>query len=127
MAIEVRRTYKYRLYTSKRDKHLIQAIDIAGIIWNHCVALQRRYYALTGEYITQGQLKRHIAKLRRQSRQYAYWQVLGSQAVQEVTERLDRASGGGSNGGRRGGRSLSSGARYVWGSGSPKQRHKAHV
>ena len=37
--MEIRRTYKYRLYTSKRDKHLHQQIDVAGIIWNHALAV----------------------------------------------------------------------------------------
>jgi putative transposase len=89
--MEIRRTYKYRLYRSKRDKHLYDQINIAGIIWNHGVALQRRYYRLTGKYIAAGELKAHIAKLRRSAPKYAYWQKLGSQSVQDVIERLDRA------------------------------------
>jgi hypothetical protein len=50
--MKIRRTYKYWLYTSKRDKHLHQQIDMAGIIWNHALALQKRYYRLTGKYIS---------------------------------------------------------------------------
>ncbi|MEO1166191.1 MAG: helix-turn-helix domain-containing protein, partial [Chloroflexota bacterium] len=43
--VPIHQTYKYRLYRcDKRDKHLHQMIDIAGIIWNHCLALQKRYY-----------------------------------------------------------------------------------
>ena len=46
--IEVHRTFKYRMYQNRKtEKRLFQTIDIAGIIWNHCVALQRRYYRLT--------------------------------------------------------------------------------
>lgn len=63
--IEVRRTYKYRLYRcDKRDKHLHRQITVAGTIWNHALVLQKRYYRLTGNYITVGVLKAHIAKLR---------------------------------------------------------------
>ncbi|MEO0598524.1 MAG: helix-turn-helix domain-containing protein, partial [Chloroflexota bacterium] len=37
--VPIHQTYKYRLYRcDKRDKHLHQMIDIAGIIWNHCLA-----------------------------------------------------------------------------------------
>ena len=39
----VRKTFKYRLYHNRRNKLLHQRIDIAGLIWNHMVALQRRY------------------------------------------------------------------------------------
>jgi len=86
----VRRTYKYRLYTSKRDKHLHQQINIAGTIWNHALALQKRTYRLTGKYVHQNQLKGHIARMRRTNR-FGHWQQVGSQAVQDVVERLDKA------------------------------------
>jgi putative transposase len=52
--MKVRRTYKYRLYTSKRDKDLHQQIDVAGIIWNHALAVQKRTYRLTGKNILNG-------------------------------------------------------------------------
>ena len=88
--MEIRRTYKYRLYTSKRDKHLHQQIDVAGIIWNHALAVQKRYYRLTGKYVGKFRLITHIGKMRRTER-FGYWQLVGSQAVQEVVERLDKA------------------------------------
>ena len=56
MLIIIRRTFKYRLYKNRRNKHLHREIDVAGMIWNHCVALQRRYYRLTGEYINKDTL-----------------------------------------------------------------------
>ncbi len=91
MITQVRKTYKYRLYRNdKRDKHLHNAINIAGIIWNHCIALQRHYYRLYGGYISKYRLQKHIAKLRK-SRRYNYWQTVGSQAVQEIVERLDKS------------------------------------
>jgi putative transposase len=87
--MKIRRTYKYRLYTSKRDKYLHQQIDVAGIIWNHALAVQRRTYRLTGKYISKYRLMRHLAKLRRTER-FGYWQLVGSQAVQDIVERLDK-------------------------------------
>ena len=89
--MEIRRSYKYRMYRTSRNKGLYQTINIAGIIWNHSIALQRRYYRLTGESINQAQLKSHLAKLRRSSPKYNYWQKVGSQSVQDVVERLDKA------------------------------------
>ena len=83
MYIEVRRTYKFRVYRNdKRDGHLHQQINVAGLIWNHALALQRRYYRLTGKYIGLGRIQKHIAKLRMKTQRYAFWQVLGSQAGQ---------------------------------------------
>lgn len=88
--MEVRRTYKYRLYRSdKRDQHLHQQINIAGSVWNHALALHKRYYGLTGKYIPLAILKSHLAKLRRETVRYAFWKALGSQSIQDVLERLD--------------------------------------
>lgn len=88
--VKIRRTYKYRLYASKRDKRLHQQIDVAGNIWNHALAVQKRYHRLTGKYINKHRLMSHIARMRRTER-FGYWQLVGSQAVQDVVERLDKA------------------------------------
>jgi putative transposase len=87
--ITIRKTFKYRLYKNRRNKQLHRAIDVSGIIWNHCVALQRRYYRLTGKYINQYRLMAHVAKLRMRTKRFAYWKLVGSQAVQNIVERLD--------------------------------------
>jgi putative transposase len=89
--LEIRKTYKYRLYTSKHDTHLHDQLNIAGIIWNHITALQRRYYKLFGKHISDNRMQKHIAKLRMQIKKYAYWRKLGSQAVQEICQRHEAA------------------------------------
>lgn len=89
--MQIRRTYKYRMYRSGRNKRLSQIIDIAGLIWNHSIALQHRYYRLTGKYISLGRLKKHLAKLRMRTQRFTHWKLLGSQAVQDVVERLDKS------------------------------------
>ena len=43
------KTYKFKLYQSKKNKRLSDRLELAGSIWNHCVALHRRYYKLTGK------------------------------------------------------------------------------
>ena len=43
------KTYKFKLYQAKKNKHLSDRLEIAGSIWNHCIALHRRYYKLTGK------------------------------------------------------------------------------
>ena len=86
----VRKTLKYRMYNSKRNKHLVNQIDISGIIWNHMIALQRKYYRLTGKYIGQSRMQRHLLKLHKTER-FTYWQEVGSQAVQQLAERHHKA------------------------------------
>ena len=85
--VEVQKAYKYRLYRSKRDRRLHDQINIAGIIWNHITALQRRYYRLTGKHISEGRLKMHISKLRMKRKRFEYWRKVGSQVVQDIIER----------------------------------------
>ena len=56
----------------------------AQFVWNHCLALQKRYYRIFGKYINANRLKTHFAKRIKMGR-------LHSQTVQEVIERLDTA------------------------------------
>lgn len=87
--MRIRKTLKYRLYSNRRNRRLVQQIDMAGIIWNHITALQRRYYRMHGGYIHKYRMMKHIAKLRNGRR--SEWKLLGSQAVQQIVERHDAA------------------------------------
>ena len=40
----VMKAYKYKLYNSKKNKYLVQQIEIASEIWNFCIAMRRMYY-----------------------------------------------------------------------------------
>ena len=84
------RTYVYKLYNSKRNKELHRKINIAGIIYNHCIALHKRYYHLFGKSLNLYQLQKHITKLKKMAR-HAFWKELGSQAIQDIAERIDKA------------------------------------
>ncbi len=89
--ITVRKTYQYRLYRcDKRDRRLHHKIFVASRVWNHFIALQRRYYRLTGKYISLKRMNNHVLKLRRTNR-FALWQDLHSQACQDVCRRVDDA------------------------------------
>ncbi len=84
------RTYKFKLYRSKKNKHLHQQIDIAGLIYNHCIALHRRYYRLFGKGINKFQLMKHLTKSKKFDR-FSHWNLVGSQAIQDIVERIDKA------------------------------------
>lgn len=88
--MQVRMTYKYKLYNSKQNRHLDHAIDIAAEIWNHCIALHRRYYRMYGKFLSANRLKVFLAKLKKRDK-YAHWKQLGSQAIQDIPERINRS------------------------------------
>ena len=82
------KTYQFKLYQHKRNKHLHSAINAASHIYNHCIALHKRYYRLFGKHLNKNKLMKHIAKLRNKNE---YWLLVGSQAVQDIVQRIDRA------------------------------------
>jgi putative transposase len=89
--VEVRKTYKYRLYRcDKKDKALRHMLFVASTAWNHFIALQRRYHRLTGKYISLNAMNKHVLKLRK-TKWFALWQDLHSQACQDVCRRVDDA------------------------------------
>jgi putative transposase len=45
----MRKTFKFKLFKPKNNKLLNQRINIAAGVWNHCVALHKRYYRLFGK------------------------------------------------------------------------------
>ena len=82
------KTLKFKLYNHKRNKYLKRAINAAGVIYNHAIALHRRYYRMWGKHLNCAKLQKHIAKLRKRN---SFWQLVGSQAVQDICQRIDKA------------------------------------
>lgn len=76
--------YKYKLYRTDNTKHLDRMLREACFVWNHALALQKRYYRLYGKYIGANRMQKHSAK--RISRN-----LLHSQTVQEILQRLNTA------------------------------------
>lgn len=83
------KTYCFKLYRSKKNKKLHRSIDIAGQIYNHLIALHRRYYRLYGKHLNVNKLMKHITKLKKQKR-FVFWNQLGSQAIQDIAQRIER-------------------------------------
>ncbi|HLP89866.1 MAG TPA: transposase [Nostocaceae cyanobacterium] len=82
------KTLKFKLYEHKRNRYLKRMINIAGVIYNHCIALHRRYYRMWGKHLSSTKLQCHIAKLRNRN---PSWQSVGSQAVQDICQRIEKA------------------------------------
>lgn len=87
---KVIKTYKYKLYNNKKNKVLNEKINIAGHIWNYCIAANRTYYRLYKKSLPLYDLQKHITKLKKKNK-YSYWAQLDAQAVQDVAERVDRS------------------------------------
>ncbi len=63
-------------------------INASGVIYNHCIALHKRYYRMWGKHLNCAKLQAHIAKLRKRN---PFWQSVGSQAVQDICQRIEKA------------------------------------
>jgi putative transposase len=77
-------SYKYKLYRTKNNKHFDNMLRESCFVWNHALALQKRYYALYGKYVSAAKMQKHFAK--RKIRTY-----LHSQSAQEILQRLDKS------------------------------------
>lgn len=75
-------TFEYNIYTSDRNKYLDLMLGEASFVWNHALALQKRYHALFGGYIDVVRLQKHFSRRISRCR-------LGAQTVQEILQRLD--------------------------------------
>ena len=83
------KTYKFKLYNNKKNKHLDDGINIAASVWNHCITMHRRYYKMYGKHLSANKLMKHITKVKKT--RHPEWQALGSQAIQDVVQRVDRS------------------------------------
>ena len=77
--------YKYKLYTTKRTKHLDAMLREASWVWNHALALQKRYYRMFGKYINVTRMQQKWVKW------YGKSIRLHSQTVQEILQRQDKS------------------------------------
>jgi putative transposase len=82
------RTLKFKLYNHRRNRFLKRSINAAGVIYNHCIALHQRYYRMFKKHLHCAKLQAHIAKLRKRNE---FWQLVGSQAVQDICQRIEKA------------------------------------
>lgn len=78
--------YKYRLYVNKHTEELSQLVTTSTFVWNHIIALYRRFYKLYKASPSCTQMQKHIAKLAKNN---PYWNKMGSQSLQEICQRVD--------------------------------------
>ena len=83
------KTFKFKLFHAKRNKKLHIKINLACLMYNHCIALHKRYWHLYHKSLNLYILQKHITKLKKIKR-FNYLKELNSQTVQDITERIDR-------------------------------------
>lgn len=83
------KAFKYKLYANKRNRHLRQDINLAAEIYNHCIALHKRYYRRYDKYLNKYRLQKHLTRLKGRLK-YKHWNRLNSQAIQDITDRIHK-------------------------------------
>lgn len=84
------RVFKFKLCRSRQQVLLADSIGDYASIWNHFIALHRRYFRLTGRYPSYVRMARHLTQLKK-TRRFRWWKRLDAQACQDVLERIDRS------------------------------------
>lgn len=84
------RTFVFKAYASKRNRKLHRQIDIASSIWNHCIALHKRYYRRFGKHLNQFQLMKHLTKIKKTQR-FSFWKDFNASSSQEIVQRIEKA------------------------------------
>ncbi|MBQ6975215.1 MAG: transposase, partial [Selenomonadaceae bacterium] len=84
------KTFRFKLYKSERNEKLHKQINAAGLIYSHCIALHKRYFKILGKYLNKNKLQKHLVKLKKKDK-FSYIKEIGSQAVQNITDRIDSA------------------------------------
>ena len=83
------KTYKLKLYHSKKNKKIQHQLWIACKVYNHCIALHKRYWKIFHKYLNKYKLQKHLAKLKKLEK-FVYWKELPSHAIQDITDRIDK-------------------------------------
>lgn len=75
-------SFEYNIYRSKNTVWIDRMLSECCFVWNHALALQKRYYRMYGKFISLGEIKKHFAKRIKRN-------LLHGHTVQEILERLD--------------------------------------
>ena len=84
------RTLTVKLYNSDDFGYLDDMINIAGIIYNTALTIIQDYHTETGKLLGKNKLQKQLRDLRNAD-ENRHWRYVGSQAVQDITDRIYRA------------------------------------
>ena len=81
--------FQFKIYDRPKHAKLHRLVNLHGMLYNHCIALHKRYTRLFGRHLSEYSLKMHLTKLKYRPG-FEWIQCLGSQSVQDVAERIER-------------------------------------
>ena len=84
------RTLTVKLYNNNDFGYLDDMINIAGIIYNTALTIIQDHYTETGRLLDKYELQKQLRDLRNAD-ENRHWRYVGSQAVQDITDRIYRA------------------------------------
>ena len=84
----MKKTLCFKLYKSKKNKYLHKKIDLGSQIYNYSIALHKRFYRLYKKYLNKYKLQKHLTKTKKRK---LHFKNLESQAIQDITDRIDRS------------------------------------
>ena len=87
------KTYKYKIQSHKRNRHLQSDTRIISQVHNHFIALCRRHYRIYGhcegyKRPSYDRMSKHLTKLKKLPK-YADWRIPYSWALQECLKRIE--------------------------------------
>ena len=81
----MRRSFRYKLYNNKKNRWLGQILGVACEIYNWCIIQHKEYYKKTGKYLQLNDIQKMLTIKRNDTPE---WGIVGSQACQDITERI---------------------------------------
>lgn len=84
------KTLTVKMYNNEDCKRFNNMIDVGGIIYNTALTIIQDHYKAEGKLMKKKDLQK-ILKDIRNSEENSFWQMVGSQAVQDVTDRIYRS------------------------------------
>ena len=83
------KTYKFKVYENKRRNAFLHGrIEAFAPVYNHLLAVKRRYYSRYKKNVSKNRLQSHLTKLKKTKR-FARWNELPSQALQDTLYRIE--------------------------------------
>ena len=84
----MRITFHYKVYTSKKNRYLHNLVDIAWEVYIYCIRFHKTYYRLYKKHLDKHKLQKYITQVKKRP-EYSHWNELGSQAIQDVVDRIE--------------------------------------
>lgn len=84
------KAFTVKLYTSEYEGYLHDMVNIAGIIYNTALTILQDFYRESGTQMKKNDLQKILKDIRNDD-EHRHWKMVGSQVVQEISDRIYRS------------------------------------